>query len=341
MKPSWKMSEVSTCVVEAMIRGYHEYKSIWEAEMGEILACIREPSNVHDPYAVAVVKSSIIVGHVPRKFSSICSIFIRKGGTISCQVSGGRRYSADLPQGGLEIPCVLKFQGKVEDVNKVKKLAALILTPNPTLEPPAKKKRVDQCGEDKQTSFPPRNKVPNPLPSKQVKGKIGLNPALKEEECKRISSGEMLSDISMHWAQYLLKTQFPTLNGFQSTLLQQRKIIGDPAKNSVQIIHRQKNHWIVASTVGCEEVQVYDSLYELMDKPCEDIISNLFCNSKIKMMECCKQEGYVDCGIFAIANATAIAHGINPGNLKFNQLLMRKHLLDSFEQEILTPFPIY
>ena len=116
------MSEVSTCVVEAMIRGY---KSIWEAEMGEILACIREPSNVHDPYAVAVVRYSI-VGHVPRKFSSICSIFIRKGGTISCQVSGGRRYSADLPQGGLEIPCVLKFQGKVEDVNKVKKLAALI-----------------------------------------------------------------------------------------------------------------------------------------------------------------------------------------------------------------------
>ena len=73
-----------------------------------------------------------------------------------------------------------------------------------------------------------------------MKGKIGSNPALKEEECERISSGEMLSDISMHWAQYLLKTQFPTLNGFQSTLLQQRKIIGDPANNSVQIIHRQK-----------------------------------------------------------------------------------------------------
>ena len=90
------MPEVSSCVVEAMIRGYHEYKSIWEAEMGEILACIREPSNVHDPYAVVVVRSSIIVGHVPRKLSSICSIFIQKGGTISCQVSGGRRYSADL-----------------------------------------------------------------------------------------------------------------------------------------------------------------------------------------------------------------------------------------------------
>ena len=50
-----------------------------------------------------------IVGHVPRKFSAICSIFIRRGGSIVCIVSGSRRYSSNLPQGGLEIPCILKF----------------------------------------------------------------------------------------------------------------------------------------------------------------------------------------------------------------------------------------
>ena len=44
------MSELRSCVVEAMIRGYHEYQSIWEAEIGENLTCIREPGNVHDPY---------------------------------------------------------------------------------------------------------------------------------------------------------------------------------------------------------------------------------------------------------------------------------------------------
>ena len=47
------MSELRSCVVEAMIRGYHEYQSIWEAEVGENLTCVREPSNVRDPYAVA------------------------------------------------------------------------------------------------------------------------------------------------------------------------------------------------------------------------------------------------------------------------------------------------
>ena len=68
------MSELRSCIVEAMIRGYHEYQSIWEAEIGEKLTCIREPGN---PYAVAVTidavtkpESSTIVGHVSRKMSA-------------------------------------------------------------------------------------------------------------------------------------------------------------------------------------------------------------------------------------------------------------------------------
>ena len=74
------MSELRSCGVEAMIRGYHEYQSIWEAEVGENLTCIREPGNVRDPYAVAVTtpESSTIVGHVPRKMSALCSLFLRK-----------------------------------------------------------------------------------------------------------------------------------------------------------------------------------------------------------------------------------------------------------------------
>lgn len=35
---------------------------------------------------------------------------------------GSRRYSADLPQGGLEIPCVLTFKGMPKDIEKVAKL---------------------------------------------------------------------------------------------------------------------------------------------------------------------------------------------------------------------------
>ena len=77
--------------IDAMIIGYHECNSIWEAEIDEELQCKREPVNVHDPYAVAVVKAGVIVGHVARKISALCSTFIRKGGTISC-ITGSRQY---------------------------------------------------------------------------------------------------------------------------------------------------------------------------------------------------------------------------------------------------------
>ena len=46
------------------IRGYHIYKEIWDAAIGEHLACERENSNNHDRYAVAVTKDRTIVGHL-------------------------------------------------------------------------------------------------------------------------------------------------------------------------------------------------------------------------------------------------------------------------------------
>ena len=78
-------------------------------------------------HAVAVKKvidgNLTVVGHVPHRISSICSIFLRCGGAINCTVDGFHRYSSDIPQGGLEIPCVLTFtaQSSIEG-NKVEKL---------------------------------------------------------------------------------------------------------------------------------------------------------------------------------------------------------------------------
>ena len=50
-----------------------------------------------------------------------------------------------------------------------------------------------------------------------------------------------------------------------------------------------------------------------------------------------KQKGVTDCGLFAIANATAIAHGKNP--TQFKQDFMRAHLLDCFDQKHMSLFP--
>ena len=51
-----------------------------------------------------------------------------------------------------------------------------------------------------------------------------------------------------------------------------------------------------------------------------------------------KQEGGTDCGLFAIAAATAIAHGVDHTELKFKQVSMRTHLLKCFKSEKLTSF---
>ena len=58
------------------IQGYHVYKDIWDAAIGEVLACEREPRNVEDRYAVAVKKDGTVIGHLPRTLSRVCSLFI-------------------------------------------------------------------------------------------------------------------------------------------------------------------------------------------------------------------------------------------------------------------------
>jgi len=120
---------MSAFSIDSMIRDYHEYMAIWEnPNPSNCLVCEREIGNAHDTHAVAI-KGNItevnsagvvstttrIVGHIPRRISAVCSISIRRGGTIFCVVTGARRYSADLPQGGLEIPCLLKFIAKSEN----------------------------------------------------------------------------------------------------------------------------------------------------------------------------------------------------------------------------------
>ena len=81
--------------------------------------CEREPRNSTDRYAVAVKKDGTIIGHLPRKISRVCSLFL---GVIRCTVSGTRRYSMDLPQGGLKTPCVVKFEANAKELHKLKLL---------------------------------------------------------------------------------------------------------------------------------------------------------------------------------------------------------------------------
>jgi len=52
-----------------------------------------------DRYAVAVMDDTSIVGHVSRKISYICYIFLLYSGSIICHVTGPKQYSRDLERG--------------------------------------------------------------------------------------------------------------------------------------------------------------------------------------------------------------------------------------------------
>ena len=69
---------MDTFVAESCIRGHHVYQCEWTPVLGEELQCQRESTNANDPYAVAVRKDDNVVGHVPRRISAACSLFIQK-----------------------------------------------------------------------------------------------------------------------------------------------------------------------------------------------------------------------------------------------------------------------
>ena len=69
-----------------------------------------------------VKKLDSIVRHVPRTISTLCHLFLSRGGSITCgTVTGIRKYSDDLLQGSLEVPCQLIFRGDEPAIEKVKK----------------------------------------------------------------------------------------------------------------------------------------------------------------------------------------------------------------------------
>ena len=251
-----------TFMTDSVIRGYHEYRSIWEAAFGEVLQCQRERTNRHDPYAVAVVKDINVVGHVPRKLSAICAIFLQRGGRITCLVNGSRQYSKDLPQGGLEVPCMLTFCGVKSQLVKaqalVKKVVVFSATKSPLTEAnmPCKKIKIEPIDHEITTDCDDDSSHDEGVVTKWI---CIDNFTLSRADKDIILNGEYLSEKHINVSRKLLAMQFPTLTGFSLTFKQ--RTVGKWMDNYVQILHC---HWITISTIGCQ-VNVYDSLVTDVD----------------------------------------------------------------------------
>ena len=282
-------------IVESCVRGYHYYQNIWDPVIDEVLACAP-----HDRYAVAVYKDTQVVGHVARKISTVCYLFLRKGGAIFCVVTDTRRYSYDLPQGGMEIPCLLKFRGNSNILQKIKQLLQRdededINAEVSLKEPPAKIfKPSESSSRSSKTIFHANGDADT-----WVRCHRGV---LRFNDKVILQNGGELSDKHIQFAQKLIKEQFPLIGGLCSTLLQDRCY--NLPLNSVQIIHcLRRHHWIAASNIGCphNSVNIYDSLFSDLDAATYKLINNMFGEDEceISMRKVQVQAGIKDCGVFA------------------------------------------
>ena len=216
-------------------------------------------------------------------------------------------------------------------VTKLLTLAHMKTLPGQTQSQPAKKRKLNDVIDLSDVNTQERT-------SKPWVTFNGLELTMADKHI--ISSGDLLSDKHMNFAQGLLRRQHQELTGLQSTLLlatHRNPAIPSP---SLQIVHTRVNHWIVATTLGYPHgsPKVCDSLCDSTDQPTSTLLSSLY-GSSPKIEKGPKQVGVKDCGVYAIATATLLASGGNPESVTIDQPAMRGHLLKCFENFQLTPFP--
>ena len=263
------------------------------------------------------------------------------------------------PQGGLKIPCRYIFRtNNYTESETTRKLveatfAVKISTTSEDAPTPVEAPAHEDFGNSMvdlqiQTSYHSADTIPvitdgeetnNEPPPKKRK--------LSDLDVEQIIMGEELCDAHINLAQRLLNAQFPELGGLQSTLLQQKETsVLETREKMVQIIHcSSRHHWIVATTIGrngdAGNVLVYDSIFKKVDGETRKTICNIFQLlpvTNVKVVKAQKQRSTKDCGLFAIANAIALACGQNPSKLRFRQESMRSYSVTCLEQNKLVPF---
>ena len=262
------------------------YQEIWTPAEGETLICSRETHNREDPFAVAVLRKGEVVGHVSRSLLCVCSLFLRRGGSMACRITGKRQHSSDLRQGRLKIPCIYVLSGPSDSVEKAKqrlselqiltysesKCAAGYIDARLQADSQSDVDMVVKMQEsDTQTDIDEDAKVQiesdtrsnsdvemilpvagDMLPADDTKTGSVVWMALKditltENDKKAIIDGKMLQDQHIDYAHRLINQQFSNINGLQSSLMQDKPLKGS-TKNALQIIHIRGNHWIVAAS---------------------------------------------------------------------------------------------
>ena len=161
----------------------------------------------------------------------------------------------------------------------------------------------------------------------------------------------MLSDESIDLAQQLLKKQFPIFGGLQDIALSEHYSLNVVKKDKpfIQVLHNGSAHWICVFNSDRNRSEnntchILGSLFrgKITKNVEKKICALLLCKEpiiKVVINSVQQQENGVDCGVFAIAYGTSLAFGKNSTLCSYNMPLMRQHLVNCLEKEMMYPFP--
>ena len=265
--------------------------------------------------------------------SYLCHLFHSKeANSIECEVTGEKQYSRDLDRGGMEIPCRIYFKGSAKDILKVTKILKAIPGPsNDALPPPAKMIKLhDSTIGYKDKAVVDLDKMNSLCTGDAWVYLMHKNKqvfSLTSTEKKDLLQGGQLNDNHINYAQKMLQMQFPVVEGLESTLLQtnwQNYVYRKIVHGGLQIIHSRSNHWTLVSRLECDdsEINIFDSLYDSVDPTTLNIIEEQFlftATPLVNVIAAQKQSNLTNCGLFAIANATALLFAKDVVNIVFRE----------------------
>ena len=107
--------------IPSYVRGYHAYKDNWNPVVGKTLVLRREPTNMVDKHAVAVVKDSVVVGHIPYNLAPRVGQFLRRDENKAFAEVTGEVVNRGAGY-GQEVPCIYRLYGPKIYVDKMEEL---------------------------------------------------------------------------------------------------------------------------------------------------------------------------------------------------------------------------
>ena len=152
-----------------------------------------------------------------------------------------------------------------------------------------------------------------------------------------------LADSEIHAGQLLLKKHFPYVDGVHDPAIKGSLVV--PATSEFVQILNTGSHWVctISTTPGTGTVKIFDSMYQkpnsiTVEHACRMLMylgsKVTFINEKVQ-----RQVGASDCGLFSLAFATDLCHGLDPAHLRYDQGSMRRHYVNCLANGAMVPFP--